>query len=324
MSDTLKEWKLVQGALGLFVASGLLLYVASGKFKVREWIPLLPTPAPPDTLIFHIDTMRQHFVAHRFTEALREAEAVLVRKKGYVEAVRVKAACLLRLGRFSDAERVLRPHIAQDKFDLGARIDLAVALQGQGKKSLATGVLLRVIGNPLISPQQEKTAQSLLLAMTEPGKEPPLFTPPTPEPTPSPAPPATPSPAPALTIRPPRDLSWSAPTSPWLSLAPTPLVKATPLPEVAAFVLPKIAITAPLPTPEPDETTTVSVVDLDAGPPPPTPRATAPSTLSLPRKILPTLTPPKKAAPTKKKGKSTKRKRTTRRGSPSRSSRERR
>ena len=298
MSDTLKEWKLLQGALGLFAACGLLTYIAVGKFDLREWIPLLPAPPPPDTLIFHIDTMRRHFATQRYHDALRESEYVLARDKEYTEAIRVRAACLLRVGRFADAEKALRTHIGKSKYDLGARIDLAVALRGQNKNDLAQGVLLRLMDHPLVSPEQKQMAQSLLLAMEDQKQknlfpDQPSLSLPSPEP--SVAPLATPTPGlAALTIRPPGSTSPSViPPFPWLP-SPSPEPKATPLTEIPALVLPG------LPTPQPEALATPEPVETKALPEP----SLAPPP-AIPRKILLTTLPRQKKAvkPTHKKKK---------------------
>ena len=300
MGDSLKEWKLIQAAVGLVAACGLVLYIASGSFVVREWLPFLPAPALPDTLLFHIDTMRQHFAAHRFAEALRESEYVLAHKKGYTEAIRVRAACLLRVGRFEDAEKVLRVHITQNKYDLGARIDLALALRGQNKNNLAQGVLLRLMDHPLISVEQKQLAQNLLTVMTQPGELPPSPEPTPvalPSPQPSLKPLASPSPAlPPLTIRAPRETPDFA--------TPAPVVRATPLPEIPALVLPKPPTPQPevSATPEPSKTEgIIPVVDIDVAPTPaPTPRPTLSGGSGFPRKILSATLPLQKKAPIKK------------------------
>ena len=67
MNDNLKEWKLVQGALGLVAASALGFYVLSGNFQAREWFPFLPPSPPPNTLLYHADAMRRTFQAKRFS-----------------------------------------------------------------------------------------------------------------------------------------------------------------------------------------------------------------------------------------------------------------
>lgn len=251
MGDSLKEWKLIQGILGLLSGCGLLLYIGIAQPRLRDWLPLLPTAPAPDTIIFHISTMRRHFVAGRYAEAVQEADTILARDKTCLEASRVRAASLLRTGRFAEAESSLRARIAQDKYDLGARIDLAIALRGQNKRFDAEAVLLRVLEHPLITPQQKRTARALLLALSQSEDFSSLaeLLPPSPEPSAPLLASPTPS-TPPLTIRPPSDTALDL----WLKPTPPPLVRPapTPEPEVPALLLPGPS-PEPLGTPEPGE-----------------------------------------------------------------------
>ena len=247
MNDGLKEWKLVQGVLGLVAATALGFYVTSGNFQAREWFPFLPASPTPDTLIFHAARMREEFQRQRFPDALREAEWVLKRDKANPEAIRTRAASLMRVGRFAEAETVFRELVGKDKKDIAARLALATALRGKGDEDRARGILLRVLRDAHADTLQMDTARASLNAMD--FKEPLFADQPTLAPY-KPSPKATPSPEPRKTITvSPIGASLSAllgarPTPVPLGLQrPHPTPAPTPEPPVAALLL--------LPTPKP-------------------------------------------------------------------------
>lgn len=326
MNDRLKEWKLVQSVLGLAAASAVGFYLLSGSFQARDWFIFLPPSPTPNTFLYHVDSMRQALKAERFSEALGEAEWVLQRDKENPEAVRGRAACLLRVGRFAEAEKVFRVLVGKDKKDIPARLALATALRGQGDEDKARLVLLRIIKDPNADSLQKEAARAGLNAMD--FKESLFPDQPTPRPKPSPSPSASPSPEPLritaikneLATSPDGQLSTlailtgSTPTRggttgslrPRVPLPPAP----TPDPGVAPVVLPERPI-KPTPTvADPGETeplspelspTPVATRRAEAPleiPPPtalatptPTPRPILPATIALPRRILPATLP---------------------------------
>lgn len=323
MNDRLKEWKLVQTVLGLTAASALGFYLLSGSFQAREWFTFLPPSPTPNTLIFHSDAMRQALKAERFSEALAEAEWVLVRDRENPEAIRARAACLLRMGRFAEAEKIFRVLIAKNKKDIPARLALSTALRGQGDEDRARQVLLRIRKDPNADTLQLEAARAALGAMD--FKEPLFADQPTPHPlaTPSPAPSASPEPLHISAVKgeltSDGKLSTLAILTGGTAVAPSVLgkgspapLRATPEPAVAPLVLPERSL-KPTPTPtaadpgetepgEPEPTpaptaTRRTETPLEIPPPPgvtpptPTPLPILPATLPLPRRILPATVP---------------------------------
>ncbi len=314
MNDNLKEWKLVQGALGLVAASALGFYVLSGNFQAREWFPFLPPSPPPSTLLFHADAMRRTFQAQRFSEALGEAEWVLQRDKENPSAIRTRAACLLHVGRFEEAERAFRRLVEKDKKDIPARLALATALRGKGDEDSARGILLRLLTDPYADALQQDAARASLDAMD--SREGLFPDQPTPQPRPSPAASPTPGPLPAIAINLPglseADFPGIRPASVPLGMrehiVSTPTPKTTPEPSVAAVTLPAFT---PRGTPEPGETepgetgaASPGTAPLEIPPPADPERAPIssnilPATITVPRRILPATVATQKSVPQK-------------------------
>lgn len=295
MNDGLKEWKLVQGMMGLVAASALGFYVLSGNFQAREWFPFLPPSPPPNTLLYHTDSMRQAFLQQRFSEALGEAEWVLLRDKENPEAIRTRAACLLRVGRFAEAENVFRSLVSKDKKDIPARLSLATALRGRGEDDKARAILLRLLKDPEADALQLDAARASLNAMD--FKEPLFADQPTPSPKsppgtlPHPTASPTPEPLPAIVINlpglPKRELPGVRPASAPLGVkehrSSTPTPSPTPEPPVDAVTLP---------TPPPKEALSpLEIPPPSATDPPPVPLNILPATVSIPRRILPATVP---------------------------------
>ena len=320
MDEDEKKDKLIKGTTGLVAIFALGYYVFSGSFKAQEWFPFLPPSPPPDTLIYHADAMRQALELKQYSIALSQAEWVLLRDKNSPEAIRTRTLCLLRVGRFKEAEQVFRGMIQQDKKDFAARLGLATALRGQSQDDKARAILLRILRDPDANTVHLDTARASLNAMD--FKEPLFADQPTPPPFATPLPMTSPSPNPLapLTINPP---GVSVPAALGIHATPTPFVfvatnfNATPSPEppVAAVTL-KAPPTAPRATPEPGETESTDTTntapleipapaDATTSAPPvatPAPLPILPATVTGTRRILPATLPsePKKAPPVSK------------------------
>ncbi len=324
MYEDEKQDKLIKGMVGLVAAFALGYYVLSGNFKAREWFTFLPPPPPPDTLRYHAEAMRQALKLKQYSVALSQAEWVLLRDKNDPEAIRTRATCLIRVGRFKEAEQVFRKLIQDNKKDIAARLALATALRGQDKNDKARMVLLRILRDPYTNPPQLDTARALLDAMD--FRESLFADQPTPPPLPTPEPLTSPSPVPLarITINPPGVSAYSGVTVPEaFGLPPSPaplaafLTAPSPEPPVAAVTL-STPSPAPKATPESDTTnterTTTNAPPLEipaplvASPSPtptstPTPRLILPATVTGTRRILPATLPsePKKAPVLKSK-----------------------
>lgn len=304
MDEDEKKDKLIKGTAGLVAIFALGYYVFSGNFKAQEWFPFLPPSPPPDTLIYHADAMRQALELKQYSIALSQAEWVLLRDKTSPEAIRTRTLCLLRVGRFKEAEQVFRGMIQKDKKDFAARLGLATALRGQRQDDKARAILLRILRDPDANTVHLDTARASLNGMD--FKEPLFADQPTPPPLATPLPATSPSPQPLapLTINPP---GVSVPAALGVHATPTPFVFATanfnatpsPEPPVAAVTL-KPPPAAPRATPEPGEaepTAPLNTAPLEIPAPSDAAASTPPAATPGTRRILPAtlLSEPKKA-----------------------------
>lgn len=242
--DELKDWKLLQGALGFFALAGVLYYVTSGNFNAREWVPLIPPSPTPNSLLFQTEALRNSLQKQDYSTALEQAERILARSAHHPEAYRARTVCMVRLGRFKEAEAPLRVLIGMNKNDLTSRLLLGIALRGQGDNARARDVLLRLLDHPLTNPVQKQTIRSILTSMD--GVDPIFADRPTPTPAPSPSS-ASPSPEPPI---PP--IKVHAPL--WMTKSAPPTPEPTPVPLSGPVVLPmpgmtSVATPTPLPTP---------------------------------------------------------------------------
>jgi len=241
--DELKDWKLLQGALGFLALAGGLYYVTSDSFKLREWVPLVPPSPTPDSLIFQVDALRQNLQKQQYASALEHADTILAKDAHHPEAFRARSVCLVRLGRFQEAEAPLRILIGQNKNDLTSRLLLGITLRGKGDNARARDVLLRLLDHPLITPIQKQTIQSILASMS--GVDPLFADRPTPTPAPTPSPQA-PSPEPSLApikVSAPKGFLPATPTPPWLNKPTTPTPEPTPIPMDGPLILPSPGMT---------------------------------------------------------------------------------
>jgi hypothetical protein len=257
MSDGLKEWKLAQATLGLVALIGISIGVKTGRIQAKDWVPIASTPTP-DTIVFHLEAMRQAYQKDNFVVALAEAERVRRTRTDLLEVNRIRALCFLKLGRFDEARLVLNQLLTLNPRDMQVKLALALALRSTGKIEQGTAILLQIVKSQYATDQQKEIARQSLFGL--------LGEPPAPRPFLTPAPFVAPSPLPSISMTP----------TPILAAIKVPPLGKIPSVGAALIVSPKPArqsvepITIELRTPSPSTTHS----------PLPTPEATSESEIA--------------------------------------------
>lgn len=162
LRSAVKEWKLVQGLL----LCGVVAFGAGAYFLGRfDPAAFLRVEEPrPETELMLYGQMRDAVERGDWPRALALAERLRKARPDDGEAERVRAAALLEVRRYPEAQDAFQVWIAGHPNDIAARLGLASARNALGEEEAARQTLRAVLAHPLATPAQREAARLQLFA----------------------------------------------------------------------------------------------------------------------------------------------------------------
>jgi Flp pilus assembly protein TadD len=146
--------------LGL-VATGVIL---TGRADPAGWWRSRNAPKSP---VENYVEMQQAFGQKRYDDALAAARRVLAKNPNREGALRTEAACLVRLGRFAEADIACAALLKNNPDDIPVRLTQAAAWNGLGRGFEAAQAVQQIRTHPRATDQQRELARRILDALDQ-------------------------------------------------------------------------------------------------------------------------------------------------------------